>query len=43
MVPRFYVRINKMPLLSNGKLDRKALPEPDKLTDMANSGTTEFR
>lgn len=35
MVPRFYVRINKMPLLSNGKLDRKALPEPDKLTDMA--------
>ena len=29
MIPSFITQIDKMPLTSNGKLDRKALPEPD--------------
>lgn len=29
MIPKFYVEMKKFPLTNNGKIDRKALPEPD--------------
>ena len=30
MIPSYYIKIDKVPLKPNGKMDRKALPEPDK-------------
>eukprot|EP00833_Pecoramyces_ruminatium_P001366 jgi/Orpsp1_1/1175398/evm.model.c7180000053692.1 len=30
MVPNYYIRINELPLSSTGKLNRRALPEPNK-------------
>jgi amino acid adenylation domain-containing protein/non-ribosomal peptide synthase protein (TIGR01720 family) len=30
MIPPFFVCLNSMPLLDNGKIDRKSLPEPDR-------------
>eukprot|EP00833_Pecoramyces_ruminatium_P011934 jgi/Orpsp1_1/1185966/evm.model.c7180000096256.1 len=30
MVPNYYIRINEIPLSNTGKLNRKALPEPNK-------------
>ena len=29
MIPAYYIKIDKIPLKPNGKLDRKALPKPD--------------
>ena len=29
MIPSLFVQMNKFPLTPNGKIDRKALPEPD--------------
>lgn len=33
-IPSFFVQMEKLPLSSNGKLDRKELPEPDLVTSM---------
>ncbi|MCK4259526.1 MAG: amino acid adenylation domain-containing protein, partial [Halanaerobiales bacterium] len=33
MIPTYLVRLDKMPLNPNGKIDRNALPEPDKNID----------
>ncbi|WP_288424903.1 non-ribosomal peptide synthetase [uncultured Spirosoma sp.] len=35
MVPADFVRISQWPITPNGKIDRKALPKPGALTDMA--------
>lgn len=29
MIPAYYVKVDKVPLKANGKMDRKALPKPD--------------
>lgn len=44
MIPGFYMRLNKIPLTPNGKIDRNVLPEPNKSrpkldTEYVESGT----
>ncbi|XOS94526.1 AMP-binding enzyme [Brevibacillus laterosporus] len=29
MIPSYFIQVESMPLTSNGKVDRKALPEPE--------------
>jgi amino acid adenylation domain-containing protein len=36
MVPRILIPLNRIPLTSNGKLDKKALPDPDLLPEFGN-------
>ncbi len=36
MIPSYFIKVEKIPLTSNGKVDRKALPEPD---GFINTGT----
>ncbi|NJD03239.1 MAG: AMP-binding protein, partial [Ruminiclostridium sp.] len=34
MIPSYFVKLEKMPLTPNGKIDRKALPEPERSIDI---------
>jgi amino acid adenylation domain-containing protein len=36
MVPRIFIPLSRLPLTSNGKFDKKGLPDPDLLTEMGN-------
>ena len=36
MVPSFYIKIKKIPLTQNGKINKKALPQPESLTGLEN-------
>jgi len=36
MVPRLIIQLNRIPLTSNGKVDKRALPDPDLLPEFGN-------
>ncbi len=42
MIPTYFVPINKIPLTPNGKLDRKALPEPGVTADVPYSPPRDY-
>ena len=37
MIPQYIIQIDKLPLTTNGKIDIKALPEPDNIVNIGNS------
>ncbi len=41
LIPSFFIQINKIPLLSTGKIDKNALPPPDKIRELTQQSYVE--